>query len=124
MKKLEKEICNVMYSFVKEHINEVKDSYEDLGFKDEKDMLSKIKRNITDSIWALTELCYWGLGQNYYKSFIHEEFATDDDAHVYVIEDSNKIKRYFIVDYENWIPREVESETKLVEIKTWTVKNK
>jgi hypothetical protein len=59
MKDLNKIICNTMHKFVNEHIDEVKDSYSNLGFKDSVDMLNQIKNNIETAIWALTELCYY-----------------------------------------------------------------
>lgn len=40
--KIEKELCKVMHKFVKEHIDEVTDSYANLGFKDSTDMLRQI----------------------------------------------------------------------------------
>lgn len=46
MKDINKELCEYMHSFVSEHLDEITDSYESLGFKDSEDMLEQIKSNV------------------------------------------------------------------------------
>lgn len=56
---IEQHLCNVMWRFVKAHTEEIKDSYEGLGFKNKTDMLNAIKVDWQTAWWALTELCAW-----------------------------------------------------------------
>ena len=128
MKDIKKVLCERMYEFVKEHINEVTEkkdifgrpqTFESLGFKDAKDMLKQIKNDEEIAYWALTELLYWALPRDYmHELFIKEEtdtftvFKLDDDGH----------ERYLICKYELHKPieiKEVRKVTKLVEINTW-----
>ena len=45
MKPIEKHLCSVMHDFIGLHISEVKDPYDSLGFKNSRDMLSRIKKD-------------------------------------------------------------------------------
>ena len=131
MKDIKKVLCERMYEFVKEHINEVKEknkgkdifgrdiTFTDLGFKNERQMLSQIKNNEDDAYWALTELLVWGISKDYCRGlFVKEEtdtftvFKLDDDGH----------ERYLICKYELHKPiqiKEVKKVTKLVEVNAW-----
>ena len=128
MKDIKKLLCETMYKFVKEHINEVTEkkdifghpqTFESLGFKGAKDMLKQIKNDEYVAYWALTELLYWALPRDYmHELFIQEEtdtftvFKLDDDGY----------ERYLICKYELHKPieiKEVRKVTKLVEINTW-----
>lgn len=128
MKDIKKVLCERMYEFVKEHINEVTEkkdifgrsqTFESLGFKDANDMLKQIKNDYEIAYWALTELLYWALPRDYmHELFIKEEtdtftvFKLDDDGH----------ERYLICKYELHKPieiKEVRKVTKLVEVNTW-----
>ena len=80
MNNLEKELCEVMYNFVKEHIEEVSKNlslrghtWDYLGAKDSDDLLNQIKSTPDIAAWALTELCYWGMDKNYCKELFTEE---------------------------------------------------
>ncbi len=72
----------MMHRFVKEHLSEIKYTYENLGFKDEKDMLNAIKVDWQTAWWALTELCAWGMKENYLSLFLVYE---SDNYNVYGI---------------------------------------
>lgn len=122
MKDLNKELCKVMHKFVKEHIDEVKDSYSNLGFKDSTDMLKQIKGNIEVAIWSLMELLDWGLAKNYRIDFLYEAYATDNDEDVYLIKDSDGKKRFFVVDYDEMRPFEVEQKKEKIEVIRWKLK--
>lgn len=113
-----------MHKFVNEHIDEVKDSYSNLGFKDSVDMLNQIKNNIETAIWALTELCYWGLKTNYVKMyFLYDETHWDifegGEQSVYTLKLVSGHDVYFIIDTKKMLPIEVKSYTKVVEITDW-----
>lgn len=122
MKDLNKELCKVMHKFVKEHIDEVKDSYSNLGFKDSSDMLKQIKGNIEVAIWSLMELLDWGLAKNYRIDFLYEAYATDNDEDVYLIKDSDGKKRFFVVDYDEMRLFEVEQKKEKIEVIRWKLK--
>lgn len=122
MKDLEKELCKVMYKFVKEHIDEVKDSYSNLGFKDSADMLKQIKGDVEVAVWSLLELLNWGLSKNYKMNFLYEAYSTDNDKDVYLIKDSDGKKRFFVVDYDEMRPFEVEQKKEKIEVIRWKLK--
>lgn len=67
---IEQHLCKVMWKFVKEHLSEIDDTYENLGFKNDKDMLRQIKIDWGIAWWALTELCAWGMEKNYLDKFL------------------------------------------------------
>ena len=128
MKDIYKVLCESMYNFVKEHVNEVTEkkdifghdvTYDDLGFKSKSDMLSQIKNDADIAYWALTELLVWGLSKDYCREqFVEEE---TDTFTVFKLKD-NECERYLICNYELHKPieiKEVRKVTKLVEVNTW-----
>lgn len=128
MKDIKKVLCERMYEFVNEHINEVTEkkdifgrsqTFESLGFKDANDILKQIKNDEEIAYWALTELLYWALPRDYmHELFIKEE---TDTFTVFKLKDGNN-ERYLICKYELHKPieiKEVRKVTKLVEINTW-----
>jgi hypothetical protein len=128
MKDINKVLCERMYEFVKEHINEVTEkqdifghpqTFESLGFKDAKDMLVQIKNDADIAYWALTELLYWALPRDYmHEIFIQEE---TDTFTVFKLQYGDK-ERYLICKYELHKPieiKEVRKVTKFVEVNAW-----
>lgn len=128
MKDINKVLCESMYEFVKEHVNEVtekkdifgrNETFENLGFKNAKDMLTQIKNDADIAYWALTELLDWGLAKDYCREqFVEEE---TDTFTVFKLKD-NERTRYLICNYELHKPieiKEVRKVTKLVEVNTW-----
>lgn len=128
MKDIKKVLCETMFKFVKEHINEVTEkkdifgrsqTFESLGFNDANDMLKQIKNDEEIAYWALTELLYWALPRDYmHELFIKEE---TDTFTVFKLHDDDK-ERYLICKYELHKPieiKEVRKVTKLVEVNTW-----
>ena len=107
MKEINKEqFCKDIYDFVKEHIDEVKDSYDCLGFKDSEDMLDQILNDYEIAVWAFFELMYWGLSINYLAKFSVE---VNDNFTVYEFKG-----HYYKFDYDTF--QEVEKKTKLIEV--------
>lgn len=82
MTTIEQHLCNEMHRFVKSHLDVINDSYENLGFKNEKDMLKQIKTDWHTAFWALTELCAWGMKGNYLSLFLATE---GEDYNIYGI---------------------------------------
>ena len=128
MKDINKVLCESMYNFVKEHVNEVTEkkdifgrpqTFESLGFKDAKDMLGQIKNDADIAYWALTELLVWGLAKDYCcEMFVAEE---TDTFTVFKLFDG-EMERCLICNYELHKPieiKEVKKVTKLVEVNTW-----
>ena len=110
MKPINKEqFCKDIYDFVKEHIDEIQNSYSDLGFKDSEDMLDQILNDCEIAIWAFFELMYWGLTVNYLAKFSIE---VNDDFTVYEFKG-----HYYKFDYDTLV--EVEKKTKLIEVVVW-----
>ena len=110
---------------VKKNIDEVEthknfwgkpQTYEELGFKNRTDMLKQIKNDVEQAYWALTELCYWGMDEDYCSKL----FVADDDEdgfHTIFTIDG----RYFRYANDNII--EVMPKIKLVEVKVWEDKD-
>lgn len=105
-KKIETFIKEEIYSFMKEHINNVRPCnysstelvWDDYGFDSEEDFFRKIKKNIQDTLWCLTELMAWGMDKDYSKEFTVGRIGDEDDYDiVYQIKD-----RYFYVNYVNY----------------------
>ena len=128
MKDINKVLCESMYNFVKEHVDEVTEkkdifghdvTYDDLGFKSKSDMLSQIKNDADIAYWALTELLVWVLAKDYCREqFVYEE---TDTFTIFKLKD-NECERYLICNYELHKPieiKEVRKVTKLVEVNTW-----
>ena len=128
MKDINKVLCESMYNFVKEHVNEVTEkkdifghnvTYDDLGFKSKSDMLSQIKNDADIAYWALTELLVWGLAKDYCREmFVYEE---TDTFTVFKLNEDGR-SRYLICKYDLHKPieiKEVRKVTKFVEVNTW-----
>ena len=128
MKDIKKLLCETMYKFVKEHIDEVTEkkdifgrsqTFESLGFNDANDMLKQIKNDYEIAYWALTELLHWELPRDYmHELFIQEE---TDTFTVFKLDDGGR-ERYLICKYELHKPieiKEVRKVTKLVKVCEW-----
>ena len=116
---IEQHLCNVMYKFIKVHTSEIKDTYEDLGFKSKTDMLNSIKVDWETAWWALTELLMWGLNEDYCRALFVEEET--DTFTVFKLLDGIK-KRYLICKYDLHEPieiKELKKITKMIEVNTW-----
>jgi hypothetical protein len=119
---IKEKLCKEMHQFVKLHIDEVENkvsysgkrqTYDELGFKNRKDMLSQIKNDWEVAFWAMTELCCWGMKENYVHLFTAYEC---DDFVVYCI-GAKKI-RYIKVNFANHGDDIVEVSPKVKMVKT------
>lgn len=108
---IEQHLCNVMWKFVKAHIGEIETTYEDLGFKNKTDMLNAIKVDWQTAWWALTELCAWGMEQNYLNLFLVYEA---DNYNVYGIGG-----RFFKKPYYEDSIIEVKQVVKTIKVIDW-----
>lgn len=121
--KINQGICDYMHNFVKEHIDETKETYEVLGFKDKDDMLNGIKSDINDAYWALTELCCWGMTSNYTQTHfkMYEYWFNNGESLNIIYKIGDKYYR-FDGDYvhdNTMIPIEVKKITRMVEQIDW-----
>lgn len=119
---IKEKLCKEMHQFVKLHIDEVENkvsysgkrqTYDELGFKNRKDMLSQIKNDWEVAFWAMTELCCWGMKENYVHLFMAYEC---DDFVVYCI--GAKKVRYIKVNFANHGDDIVEVSPKVKMVKT------
>jgi hypothetical protein len=119
---IKEKLCKEMHQFVKLHIDEVENkvsysdkrqTYDELGFKNRKDMLSQIKNDWEVAFWAMTELCAWGMKENYLHLFTAYEC---DDFVVYCI--GAKKVRYIKVNFTDYGNNLVEVSPKVKMVKT------
>ena len=117
---IKEKLCKEMHQFVKLHIDEVENKlssssikrvYDELGFKNRKDMLSQIKNDWEVAFWAMTELCAWSMNGNYGILFLCGEY---DSYNAYGI-----CKRYFKKPYHEDGIVEVKQVVKTVKVIDW-----
>lgn len=106
---------NFIHDFIKERLSEIKDSYSHLGFKDAKDMLKQIKNDDQVAMWAFTELMYWDMGREYYKDYQVGEI--NDETPVFKVDDF-----YFICDFNTCTIKQCDCEVRMVEVKTFKIR--
>lgn len=121
MKPIEKLLCNTMHNFVKEHIDELTDTAENLGFMTCKDMLSQINNEWDVAAWALTELCNWGFKYGNGNPFLHEQYEDENGykIEIFKLQDGNK-ERFCRID---GFVVEVSKVTKMIEVTRWEKTN-
>lgn len=111
MRTIEQHLCHVMWKFVKEHTEDIKESYEYLGFKSKTNMLNAIKVDWQTAWWALSELCCWCMEKNYIDKFLITE---GDCYNIYKIG-----RRYFKKPYFEDGIVEVKEVVKTVKVIDW-----
>ena len=109
MKDINKELCKYMHKFVSEHLNEITDSYEYLGFKDSRDMLKQIKSDVTVATWAISELVIHFMHPNY-----HDKFYATEEYFIFQFEDSEGNIRYFTIQDEYPVEIKLEQTIEVV----------
>jgi hypothetical protein len=123
MKDIEKEFRLHIHKLVKEHLSEIKQTAEALGFESFKNMLSCIKKDTHDALWALTELMSWAMTVNYKDRFIIGIEETEDETStiIYHFIDSDSHSRYFKIVGADVCMNMVEMKLieKQITIKTW-----
>lgn len=105
MKTLKEKFQEVVLNFTKEHSDEIRDTWDYLGFRDYGDMLEKIQNDFNVAVWAFTELFSWGLKRNYrnelFTASLPENF--DSDPIVYKITDLTGETIYFRLEsFDTW----------------------
>lgn len=108
---MKQEFCTKVYEFFKDKCGIINETPKRLGFEDWDDMLTQIKNDSQVALWAITELPFWYMPDEYEES-IRVGYNEDDDV-VYKLDDI-----YFITtDAENITF--VKPVTTLVEVTTW-----
>lgn len=110
MKDINKELCKYMHSFVSEHLDEITDSYESLGFKDSEDMLEQIKSDVTVATWAISELVTHFMRPSYRNKF----YFDDEDYFIFQFMDSEGNIRYFTTQDEYPVEMKLVQEIKII----------
>lgn len=101
-KSLEEEICRYVHDFILEREDKIKVEFDTLGFKDREDFHYRLETDIMDALWAMTELCFWGMDKNYTtEHFLFDKNVESDYDYVYHIFDSNGVERFFKLYIEN-----------------------
>lgn len=108
---MKQKFCTKVYEFFKDKCDKINEDPKRLGFKDWDDMLTQIKNDYRIALWAITELPFWYMPDEYEESI--KAGYNEDGKMVYKLDDM-----YFItIDLE--IITFVKPVTKLVEVKTW-----
>lgn len=108
---MRQEFCKKVYEFFKDKCDVINEDPKRLEFKDWDDMLTQIKSDSRIALWAITELPFWYMPEEYEES-IRAGYNEDDEI-VYKLDDM-----YFITtDAENITF--VKPVTKLVEVTNW-----
>lgn len=108
---MKQEFCTKVYEFFKDKCDVINETPKRLGFEDWDDMLTQIKSDSQVALWAITELPFWYMPDEYEES-IRAGYDENDDV-VYKLDNM-----YFItVDGENITF--VKPITTLVEVTTW-----
>lgn len=108
---VKQEFCTKVYEFFKDKCDIINEDPKRLEFKDWDDMLTQIKSDFRVALWAITEIPFWYMPDEYEES-IRAGYNGDDEI-VYKLGDM-----YFITtDAENITF--VKPVTKLIEVTTW-----
>ena len=109
---MRQEFRTKVYEFFKDKCNVINEDPKRLEFKDWDDMLTQIKSSFQVALWAITEIPYWYMPDEYFES-IKAGYDENDDV-VYKLDDM-----YFITTQYCDDAIFVKPVTKLVEVKTW-----
>ena len=111
-------VCAAAYEFLKKHYNEIKDTPEELGFKNKADFLNSVKNNPLDAIWCIREVFTWAMDEDYCTSL----FIENEEQDVYKATYNGETRYYqleFNDNYEisEYSPfNEVVKTTKVIEV--------
>ena len=109
---MKQEFCTKVYEFFKDKCDIINEDPKRLEFKDWDDMLTQIKSSFQVALWAITEIPFWYMPDEYEGS-IRAGYNEDDDI-VYKLDDM-----YFITTQYADDVIFVKPVTKLVEVTTW-----
>jgi hypothetical protein len=108
-------VCAAAYEFLKKHYNEIKDTPEELGFKNKADFLNSVKNNHFEAIWCIREVFTWGMD----KDYCIELFIENEEQSVYKAT-YNGETRYYQLDFDDNYEvsdfNEVVKTTKMIEV--------
>lgn len=109
---MKQKLCIKIYEFFKDKCDKISETPKYFEFKNWEDMLTQIKNNFNIALWAITEIPYWYMPDEYFES-IKAGYDENDDL-VYKVDDI-----YFITTQYCNDAIFVKPVTKLVEVKTW-----
>lgn len=121
MRNINNELCYAMHKFVSEHLDDMTHKSWACGYEDDNDMLQSVRSNVEDAIWALDELCRWGMRDDYAKQYFIVDMIIDNgvELDIFKIQDRDGNNRYFKLDYVKESIVEVQKVTKLVQVDCW-----
>jgi hypothetical protein len=108
---MKQKLCTKVYEFFKDKCDIINEDPKRLEFKDWDDMLTQIKSDFRVALWAITELPFWYMPEEYEES-IRAGYNEEDEI-VYKLDDM-----YFITTDGDNITF-VKPVTTLVEVTTW-----
>lgn len=108
---MKQKFCTKVYEFFKDKCDIINETPKRLGFEDWDDMLTQIKSDSSVALWAITELPFWYMPDEYEES-IRAGYNEDDEI-VYKLDDMC----FITTDAENITF--VKPVTTLVEVTTW-----
>ena len=109
---MKQKFCTKVYEFFKDKCDKINEDPKCLEFKDWDDMLTQIKSDFQVALWAITELPFWYMPEEYEES-IKAGYNEDDDV-VYKLDDICFITTQYADDVIF-----VKPVTKLVKVTTW-----
>ena len=109
---IKNKFCLAVYNFFRDKCDKIIETPERLSFESWDDMLTQIKNDFDVALWAITEIPYWYMPDEYFDS-IQAGYDADDNI-VYKLDDL-----CFITNHDTSDIILVKSVTKLVEITTW-----
>lgn len=106
------EFCLAVYNFFRDKCDKITNSPEYFEFESWDDMLTQIKNDFDVALWAITEIPFWAMPEEYDES-IKVGYDENDNV-VFKLDDL-----YFTTNDDNTDITLVKPITKLVEITTW-----
>lgn len=109
---MKNKFCLAVYNFFRDKCDKITKNPEFFEFESWDDMLTQIKNDFDVALWAITEIPFWAMSEEYDES-IKVGYDEDDNV-VFKLDDL-----YFTTNDDNTDITLVKPITKLVEITTW-----
>ena len=118
-------VCAAAYDFLEKHYNELKETPEDLGFKNKEDLFECVKNDPLDAIWCIREIFTCDMGTDYCSQL----FIENEEEDIYKATINGETRYYQLEFDETYLNKvidfiEVKKRTKLVPVMYWTPMNK
>lgn len=112
MKEEEKMLCDFMANFFESHFNNITYDLSGSNIEHNKDVFVELlKSSPEDAVWALTELCWWGMDKQYLNEIYEYK---PEDHQFYVLKINGRYIRLSFDDKYDYDLRFVEPKIKTV----------